>query len=111
MQATISVLQDSGYMITHTDATTGLIRAESGGKTGFWGVTKSAAVTATMEQWGEGKSKARITFVEGQKSQMAMWGGGVQTVEDSKVISTPELMQKVYADIEKEIFIRKNLNR
>ena len=112
LQALISVFQDSGYTVAHTDAVTGVVNAQSGSKTTWWsGQTSAHTVTATVEPWGKGKSKARITFVRNTKGMSQNWYGGMQSVEDSQIISTPEMMQQVYADLEKEIFLRQSLNK
>ncbi len=107
-RATIQVLQDYGYVIKHSDYNGGIIVGELGMKTDakwFWtGSQTSFEVTAHIEQWTEGKVKERITFVE--KTVNKVWN-----MENNKVVEEPKLLQKIYDDIQKEIFVRQNLGK
>lgn len=102
-KATIAVLQDNGYVINNADIDSGVIQGETGGKLDAWKVYSiNYEVTATLEQYGEGIVKERITFVRKRKRLGQ---------EDSLLIDKPEFLQKIYDEIQKEIFIRQNLNR
>ena len=106
-KATIQVFQDYGYIIKNSDYQSGVIQAESGVKReGLFGVMTNNEITATIEQFGENKVKERITLVNKRKVS-SQYG----TQEDSQIIADPQLFQKMYDDIQKEMFIRKNLSK
>lgn len=102
-KATLQVLQDNGYIIKNTDYKAGVIQGETGEKQGFW-TYYNHEVTATIEQFGENRVKERVTFV--YKS-----GDGVWAAKKSNIIEDPKFLQKIYDDIQKEIFVRQNLNK
>lgn len=102
-KATLQVLQDNGYVIKNTDYKAGVIQGETGEKQGFW-TYYNHEVTATIEQFGENRVKERITFV--YKS-----GDGVWIAKKSNIIEDPKFLQKIYDDIQKEIFVRQNLSK
>ena len=105
-RATLQVLQDEGYIIKNADFESGVIQGETAIKQNFWGVMKNSEVTATLEQFGENTVKERISFVNKVKSS-SQYG----TDENSKRVEDPELYQRIYESIQKEIFVRQNLNR
>lgn len=102
-KATLTVLQDKGYVIKSTDYKAGVIQGETGEKQGFW-TYYNHVVTATIEQFGENRVKERITFL--YKS-----GDGVWASKQSKIIEDPKILQETYDAIQKEMFVRKNLNK
>ncbi|MBU0650446.1 hypothetical protein KKC59_00895 [bacterium] len=106
--ATLQVLQDYGYVIKHTEYASGVIVGELGSKADanwFWtGNQQSFQVTVNIEKWSETEVSQRITFVE--KIVNAAW-----KMENNKIVEQPELLQKIYDDIQKEIFIRENLEK
>lgn len=102
-KATLQVLQDKGYIIKNTDYKAGVIQGETGEKQGFW-TYYNHEVTATIEQFGENRVKERITFL--YKS-----GDGVWVSKQSKIIEDPKFLQEIYDVIQKEMFVRKNLNK
>ena len=103
-KATLQVLQDYGYVIKNTDFDSGVIQGETGVKQGWFGVMTSFEVTATLEQFGENRVKERLSLVKKVKSS-SQYG----THENSQIIDDAELFQKIYDDIQKEMFVRKNL--
>jgi hypothetical protein len=105
-KATLQVLQDYGYAITNTDYASGVIHGETGIKKDFWGMMRWVEATATIEQFGDNTVKERLTILEKEKSS-SQYG----THEKSKVVETPELFGKMYDDIQKEMFIRQNINK
>ena len=105
-RATIQVLQDEGYIIENADFKSGVIQGETGIKQNFWGVMRNSEVTATLEQFGENTVKERISFVNKNKSS-SQYG----THENSARIEDPEFFQRIYDDIQKEMFVRQNLNK
>lgn len=105
-RATVQVLQDEGYIIKNADFKSGVIQGETGIKAGFWGIMKNSEVTATLEQFGENTVKARISFVNKKKSS-SQYG----TQENSIRVEDPEFFQRIYNNIQKEMFVRQNLNK
>ena len=105
-RATVQVLQDEGYIIKNADFESGVIQGETGVKQDFWGVMRNAEVTATLEQFGENTVKERISFVNKNKSS-SQYG----TSENSARIEAPEFFQRIYDNIQKEMFVRENLNK
>lgn len=105
-KATIQVLQDEGYIIKNADFKSGVIQGETPIKQDFWVGMKNSEVTATLEQFGENTVKERISFVNKTKSS-SQYG----THENSTRVEDPELFQRIYDNIQKEMFVRKNLSR
>ena len=105
-RATVQVLQDEGYIIKNADFKSGVIQGETGTKQDFWGVMRNSEVTATLEQFGENTVKERISFVNKNKSS-SQYG----TQENSTRIEGPEFFQRIYDNIQKEMFVRQNLNK
>ena len=105
-KATVQVLQDYGYIIKYADHKSGVIQGETGVKMGWFGRMDNTEITATLEQFGENTVKERLSLV-GKYKMSSQYG----TQENSKIIDDPELFQKIYDDIQKEMFVRQNLNR
>lgn len=105
-KSTLQVLQDYGYAIKNTDYDSGVIHGETGIVKDFWGMMRWTEVTATLEQFGDNTVKERLSILKKEKSS-SQYG----THEKSKVVETPELFGKMYDDIQKEIFIRQNINK
>ena len=101
-KATLQVFQDHGYIIKNSDYQSGVIQGETGKKLGFWGIMTNYEITATLEQFGENIVKERLSLIQKVK---------VELNEDSKMVDDPELFQKLYDNIQKEMFIRANLNK
>ena len=105
-KATLQVLQDYGYAIKNTDYDSGVIHGETGIVKDFWGMMRWTEITATLEQFGDNTVKERLAILEKEKSS-SQYG----THEKSKVVETPELFNKMYDDIQKEMFVRQNINK
>ena len=103
-KATIQVFQDYGYIIKSSDYQSGVIQAESGVKQNLFGLMTNNEITATIEQFGTNRVKERITLISKRKVSN-QYG----TQENSSVIDDPQLFQKMYDDIQKEMFVRRNL--
>ncbi|MFA5276630.1 MAG: hypothetical protein WC417_07050 [Candidatus Omnitrophota bacterium] len=103
-KATIQVFQDYGYIIKSSDYQSGVIQAESGVKQNLFGLMTNNEITATIEQFGPDRVKERITLVNKRKVS-SQYG----TQENSSVIDDPQLFQRMYDDIQKEMFVRRNL--
>jgi len=104
-KATLQVFQDHGYIIKSSDYQSGVIQGETGIKK-VWLSMVNFEITATIEQFGENIVKERISLIKKVKNS-SQYG----TQEDSRIVDDPELFQKLYDDIQKEMFIRKNLNK
>jgi len=102
-KATLQVFQDYGYIIKDSDHQSGVIHGETGVKQ-VWFNMENYEVTATLEQFGPNVVKARITLVKKMKAS-SQYG----TQENSQILDDPAFFQKIYNDIQKEMFIRKNL--
>lgn len=105
-KATLQVLQDYEYTIKSTDYASGVIHGETGIKKDFWGMMRWFEATATIEQFGNNTVKERLTILKKEKSS-SQYG----THEKSEVVETPEIFGKMYDDIQKEMFIRQNINK
>lgn len=105
-RATVQVLQDEGYIIKNADFKSGVIQGQTGVQQSFWGVMKNSEVTATLEQFGEGRVKERISFVDKNKSS-SQYG----TQENSARVEDAAFFQRIYDNIQKEMFVRQNLNK
>ena len=105
-RATVQVLQDEGYIIKNADFKSGVIQGETGIKQNFWGVMRNSEVTATLEQFGENTVKERVSFVNKNKSS-SQYG----TQENSRRVEDTQFFQRIYDNIQKEMFIRQNLNK
>jgi hypothetical protein len=108
-KATLQVLQDYEYTIKNADHQSGVIQGETGfvkSKNYWWdGLLVNCEITATLEQFGENMVKERLTLVRKRKIDYS----GAETA--SQKIQDPELFKKMYDDIQKEMFVRVNLNR
>jgi hypothetical protein len=102
LKATLAVLQDRGYTVTSFDYRTGLITAHSGTRGQANKTTRSDAITATVEDFGPGKARERISFVTRERA-------GLQC--RTRPSSTPELMRQVYEEIGRELFKRRELDK
>lgn len=100
-KATLQVLQDRGYVIKSTDYKAGVIQGETGEKQGFWRFYNNE-VSATMEQFGQNRVKARVIFISKSSDGLS---------KHSNIIDDPKFLQEVYDAIQKEMFVRKNLDK
>lgn len=105
-KATITVLQDKGFIIDHTDFNAGVIKAKTGKKQGWWS-EYNYNVSATIEQFGDNRVKERVVFLQESKVDYGQYG----STESSKIIEDPKFLQEVYDAIQKEMFVRKNLSK
>jgi len=107
-KSTLQIFQDYGYIIKNTDYKAGVIQGETGlkkSKNYWWdGLLVNFEITATLEQFGENKVKERLSLIKKSKYQYS-------GEEPSKIVEDPELFQRMYDDIQKEMFVRKNLSR
>jgi hypothetical protein len=108
-KATLQVFQDYGYTIKNTDYKSGVIQGETGSKKDenyFWnGAMINTEATATLEQFDPNTVKERLSLVNRKRVL------GYYNYENTEKIETPALYQKMYDDIQKEMFVRQNLNK
>ena len=107
--ATMSVLQDSGYIISAANCDTGFISSSSPVKQNdpFFGDRQMhhTKATAFVEEIVSNRTKIRINIVDSLETSSPIGErGGEETP-----IETPEMYQDVFAKIQQGIFIRKNL--
>lgn len=108
-KATLQVFQDYGYVIKSSDYNSGVIQGETGfkkDKNFFWnGVMNNSEATATLEQFDPNTVKGRLSLVQKKKIY------GAYNYENTEKIIDASIYQKMYDDIQKEIFIRQNINK
>jgi hypothetical protein len=102
-KATLQVFQDNGYIIKDSDHQSGVIHGETGIRQVWFGM-ENFEITATLEQFGSNTVKERITLVKKVKAS-SQYG----TQENSTIVDDPAFFQKLYDEIQKEMFVRKNL--
>ncbi len=105
-KSTLQVLQDYGYIIKNADYQSGVIQGETGlrkRKDFLRDILVNLEITATIEQFGENKVKERLSLIEKTKSMVADL--------ESKIVEDPKLFQRICDDIQKEMFVRQNLNK
>jgi len=104
-KATLQVFQDYGYIIKDSDHASGVIHGETGIKQ-VWFRMENYEITSTLEQFGANVVKERVSLIKKVKAS-SQYG----TQENSIIIDDPDLFQRLYNDIQKEMFIRKNLSK
>lgn len=107
--ATLSVLQDSGYIISAANFDTGFISSSSPIKQHdpFFGDRQMHHVKASafIEEVVPNHTKVRVNIVDSlETSSDKGEKGGEETP-----IETPEMYQDIFAKIQQGIFVRKNL--
>jgi len=107
--ATISVLQDSGYIISAANFDTGFISSTSPVKQHdpFFGDRQMHHVKANafVEEIVPNRTKVRVNIVDSLETSSSKGEkGGEETP-----IETPEMYQDIFAKIQQGIFVRKNL--
>lgn len=106
--STLSVFQDKGYIIQTADANTGFITASSHKTSGtVFGAQTIEYINATafIENMPNEKVAIRLNFVNQQETSTAygMKGGNSVPIEE------PSFYQNIFEQIQKAIFIRKNV--
>ena len=69
------------------------------------GAMINTEATATLEQFDPNTVKERLSLVNRKRVL------GYYNYENTEKIETPALYQKMYDDIQKEMFVRQNLNK
>ena len=109
--ATLSVLQDSGFIIRSADYETGFLTGKGTSDSRFhlwWGtMNKSVEMTAFIEQRTSSMARVRINIISTDQRKSA-WNPA-QDVIDQEGIRDPKVYQELFEKIDQSIFIRKNL--
>lgn len=109
--ATMSVLQDSGFIIESADFDTGFItgKGTTKSRTDFWyGVmNEGTKMTATVQTRGTAGASVRINLVETQQRK-SLWNT-TQDVINEDGVRDPEVYQLLFEQIDKTIFVRRSL--
>jgi hypothetical protein len=109
--STMSVLQDSGFIIESADYETGFItgRGTSASRTDFWyGATNEhVEMTAFVEQRTSSISRVRVNLIDSSQRKSA-WNPA-QDVINERGVRDPVTYQKLFDLISQTIFVRENL--
>ena len=107
--ATLSVLQDAGYVIVSADFTSGFItgKAPTQSKMDMWwgAMNNGGKVTATVSARGENTCRIRLNFVSYAQRKSA-WNPAQDVINETP-ITDPELYRRVFTRIEEALFIAK----
>ncbi|MFC1576043.1 hypothetical protein ACFL3J_00065 [Candidatus Omnitrophota bacterium] len=104
-EATLPVLQNYGFIVKSSDSKTGLIKADSATKRGWFGVTTTYGITATVVSLSENQTKVELQLAKFVRSEIQY---GIK--EGVRVIDNPQLLRSIYIDIQKEIYMRETSN-
>jgi hypothetical protein len=109
--STLSVLQDSGFIIQSADYDSGFITGKGTNDSRYdfwWGATNEhVEMTAFVEQRTSSLSRVRINVVETEQRKSA-WNPS-QDVIDQEGVRDPKTYQELFEKIDQAIFIKKNL--
>ena len=109
--ATMSVLQDAGFIVESADFETGFITGQgftTSRPNFFFGpLNEATRMTATVQQRGEGWSSVRINIVE-TSQRKSMWNT-VQDVINERGVRDPRVYQDLFEQIDKAVFVEKSL--
>ena len=122
-KACIFILQDEGWIIREVDKPSGLIQAKSLSNKetvkgrGWYQTWKEA--NATLEPWGKGITKVRLSLVKIMFSPTSSYTKGlilstqviVPEQTKTEIIDDPTVYQHFFARLKKEVFRRQNLNK
>lgn len=115
-RATVAVLQDKGYLVKTSDRDGGIIYAESGltnVKDYWFGMGNyQYRVTVNFEKFTENRTKIRVSI----STEIFNVAGGpwpMPSLGNIKAgpVEDPQVYQDLYAEIQKEMFRRTQLNK
>ena len=110
--ATMSVLQDAGYIIESADFETGFItgKGNTNAKYEFlYGpVNEGTKMTATVQERGSAVASVRINIVE-TRQRRSVWNE-MQAVINEDGVRDPVVYQKLFEQVDKTIFVLKGVN-
>jgi len=109
--ATMSVLQDSGFIIESADFETGFItgKGTTASHTDIWwgAMNEHVKMSAFVEQRTSSMARIRVNLVEAAQRKSA-WNRSQDVINESGV-RDPKVYQDLFSKIDQAIFIRKNL--
>ncbi len=107
--ATMSVLQDAGYIVESADLNTGFITAAAPTKARLdimWGaMNEGAKVTATLSAKGPSASHLRFVFVTRAQRKSA-WNLSQDVIQENAV-TDPQIYQNAFTKIGEALFVAK----
>ena len=110
--ATMSVLQDAGFIIESADFDTGFITGKGTTTTRtdlILGVqNETTKMTAVVQQRTPALASIRINLVQTERRK-SFWDDG-QEVINEEGIRNPEPYQAIFEQVDRTLFIRQNLN-
>lgn len=106
--STVSVFQDTGFIIETADLTAGVITAKSPTSStpvgfGTWGGSVTTRASAFVESARPGWSKVRLNFVEARVEKISMYGSGTSTDIPNE---SPEFYDRIFGKIREAVFVR-----
>lgn len=101
--ATMSVLQDLGYIIISASMDTGFITGESPTSSDFFSGNEKTRVTAFIEEMANGDTRIRLNFVV--HSEVSQPNGGGVITRDTAIYN-PQPYQEAFNKLQEQIFIR-----
>ena len=121
-RATLTVLQDQGYVIKNTDMNSGLIVARADKSTAggsqfmqalFVGYVYDKGteieVSCMVNKINDGSQELRINIIEAKVGQSSAWSGSSK--QDVKTIYDEKIFQELFNQITVEVKRREALNR
>jgi len=109
--STMSVLQDSGFIIESADFETGFItgKGTTSSRTDIWwgAMNEHVMMTAFIEQRTSSMARVRVNLVDAAQRKSA-WNPAQDVINETGV-RDPKVYQELFVKIDQAIFIRKNL--
>lgn len=109
--ATMSVLQDQGFIIESADFETGFITGKGTSQSHYnvwWGaMNEHVRMTAFVEQRNAAISRVRINLIESEQRKSA-WNPAQDVINETGV-RDPAVYQTLFEKIDQAVFIKKNL--
>jgi len=101
--ATLTVLQDLGYIVGGADTQTGFITAQGAAQKASFRTDSQSKVTAFVESTGEERSRVRLNFLVANEKQ-SMYTGRVRNADES--ILDPAIYEHAFDKIGEAVFVR-----
>ena len=103
--ATISVLQDLGYIVGGADTQTGFITAQGATQRANYRTDSQSKVTAFVESTGEEQTRVRLNFVVANAKQAcSLYTCRVRNEDDA--ITDPAIYEQAFDKIGEAVFVR-----
>ncbi len=101
--ATLSVLQDLGYIVGSADGATGFITAKGAAGKVSYRTDSQSQVTAFIESYGEERTRVRLNFVVAN-AKASLYTGRVRA--DDEPIRDPAVYEQAFDKIGAAVFVR-----